>query len=432
MQADAYRRARRLLSGSSGAVMARVLGVLHSLLVLALLTVLGLLISLLATRGVARYSTDRKDESPAWLAQKMGGQDARYTYYRDSGLFPLVAANRRSTNPAHRAAARGLRGVLRWIPILRNNNLGALTTLLATGLGLWLVHCVLAHHRRTLLAEAANAPATTLRRQIHRQMYRLGQSSLPTEGTGPADNLLTRAVNDVRDGIFAELDNAFRIPVLAAGLAGIALFLSVPLTLFLASLGALVWITARVMDRDARRHVAALPAARRPRATPNGARLRHGGHRQAAVRRAPRTLPRGRCAPDQGRGAAEPDDRPALWVRGGPGDRPSGPRRRGQAERLDRLGPGPGDVARRPNLPLARLGCDAPGDPPGAALGLRRIRVHRSEARAPAVGRGAVPGAVARPDQPGECDARESLRARPARRGLGRIPGRHPHRDHGP
>src|SRR5512135_100869 len=252
MQADAYRRARRLLSGSSGAVMARVLGVLHSLLVLALLTVLGLLISLLATRGVARYSTDRKDESPAWLAQKMGGQDARYTYYRDSGLFPLVAANRRSTNPAHRAAARGLRGVLRWIPILRNNNLGALTTLLATGLGLWLVHCVLAHHRRTLLAEAANAPATTLRRQIHRQMYRLGQSSLPTEGTGPADNLLTRAVNDVRDGIFAELDNAFRIPVLAAGLAGIALFLSVPLTFFLASLGALVWITARVMDRDAR------------------------------------------------------------------------------------------------------------------------------------------------------------------------------------
>src|SRR5512135_2521941 len=252
MQADAYRRARRLLSGSSGAVVARVLGVLHSLLVLALLMVLGLLISLQASKGEARYPTDRKNESPAWLAQKMGGQDAQYTYYRATGLFPLVAAKRRGTNPAHRAAARGLRGVLHWIPTLRNNNLGALATLLATGLGLWLVLCVLAHHRRTLLAEAANAPAMTLRRQIHRQMYRLGQSSIPTEGTGPAVNLLTRAVNDVRDGIFAELDNAFRIPVLAAGLAGIALFLSVPLTFFLASLGALVWITARVMDRDAR------------------------------------------------------------------------------------------------------------------------------------------------------------------------------------
>ena len=37
-------------------------------------------------------------------------------------------------------------------------------------------------------------------------MYRLGQSSLPTEGTGPVVNLFTREVNDIRDGLFVDLD----------------------------------------------------------------------------------------------------------------------------------------------------------------------------------------------------------------------------------
>ena len=50
-------------------------------------------------------------------------------------------------------------------------------------------------------------------------MYRLGQSSLPTEGTGPVVNLFTREVNDVRDGLFADLDRlGTGCRVLAAGL----------------------------------------------------------------------------------------------------------------------------------------------------------------------------------------------------------------------
>src|SRR5512135_1877962 len=102
MHADAYRRARRLLSGRSNVVVARVLGVLHSLLVLGLLMVLGLLISLLATQGVARYPTAKQAESPSWLARRVSGRGAQYTYYRNTGLFPLVAANRWGTNPTHR------------------------------------------------------------------------------------------------------------------------------------------------------------------------------------------------------------------------------------------------------------------------------------------------------------------------------------------
>ena len=56
------------------------------------------------------------------------------------------------------------------------------------------------------MARAATDLATTLRNQIHRQMYRLGQSSLPTEGIGPVVNIWTREVNDVRDGLLADLD----------------------------------------------------------------------------------------------------------------------------------------------------------------------------------------------------------------------------------
>ena len=90
------------------------------------------------------------------------------------------------------------------------------------------------------------------RRQIHRQMYRLGQSALPTEGVGPVINLWTREVNDVRDGVMADLDATPRLHVLAGGLLFIALLVSPVLTVFLASLGVLVWLIARVLDRDAR------------------------------------------------------------------------------------------------------------------------------------------------------------------------------------
>ena len=144
-------------------------------------------------------------------------------------------------------------------------------------------------------------------------MYRLGQSSLPTEGAGRSINLLTREVNDVRDGLFADLDLTPRLHVLAGGLLVIALLVSPILTVFLASLGLLVWLTSRVMlNRDARlasdaamrdASVQLCPAPRRPRPAPDGAGLRRRGVRQAAVRRASRTVPAGRL-----RGGSSPRD----------------------------------------------------------------------------------------------------------------------------
>ncbi len=111
---------------------------------------------------------------------------------------------------------------------------------------------LLAIWRRRVVARVATEVATSFRRQIHRQMYRLGQSTLPTEGIGPVVNLWTREVNDVRDGLITDLDLTPRIHVLAFGLLILALLVSPLLTTFLASLGLLVWLMARVMNSDAK------------------------------------------------------------------------------------------------------------------------------------------------------------------------------------
>src|SRR5207302_4738738 len=107
--------------------------------------------------------------------------------------------------------------VLGRVPTLRNN-LGALTSLLAVSLGLLLTLCMIAQLRRSILADGVSAMATALRRQIHRQMYRLGQSALPTEGTGPVVNLFSREVNELRDAMFLDLDLKLRMLVLGVGL----------------------------------------------------------------------------------------------------------------------------------------------------------------------------------------------------------------------
>lgn len=252
MQADAYARARKLLSERRGAVTAaRVLGVVHSVLLVGLLMIMGLLGALLASQGVARYPVSRvKADLDRWVQSRVTGLDQTDAVFDDTGLLPIVTGNLRSTNPIHRVGARAIQRLQR-LPTLQNN-VGALATLLAAALLLLLALCLIAQYRRSLIADLACDAATALRRQLHRQMYRLGQSSLPTEGTGPVVNLITREVNDVRDGLFAELLNGGRMPVLAVGLLLTALCLSWVLTVFLAALGVLVWLTARVIRRDAR------------------------------------------------------------------------------------------------------------------------------------------------------------------------------------
>jgi len=250
MQADAYRRARTLLSSRPQVPLARLLGATQSLLLLALLGIISLFMVVLASSGAARFPVAEKDRLPAWVVAQ-GAADGEFLQFRNTGVFPLVANNLLSPNPVHRAGAWLVDKVSAILPPLRNN-LGALTTLLAIGLLLLLGLTFLTQWRRAVIATAATELATSHRHQIHRQMYRLGQSSLPTEGIGPVVNIWTREVNDIREGLVADLDVNPRMLILAAGLILIALLTAPILTIFLGSLGLLVWISARVLNRDAR------------------------------------------------------------------------------------------------------------------------------------------------------------------------------------
>ena len=239
MQAAAYLRARKLLGSSRDSLIARILGAVEALVALALLLAAALFVWLLSSRGVVH------------VTQVGAGDSVQHHQHTDSGLVPLITANLHAPSPVHRVAARTLDRLTVYLPPLRNN-VGALATLMVIGLVFILLLSALRQARRGAVARAVTGLTTNLRNQIHRQMYRLGQSSLPTEGIGPVVNIWTREVNDVRDALVADFDFFPRMLVLAIGLSALAFLTSPILTLFLTSLGLLVWMTSRVLNRDAR------------------------------------------------------------------------------------------------------------------------------------------------------------------------------------
>ncbi|HEV3167096.1 MAG TPA: ABC transporter ATP-binding protein [Isosphaeraceae bacterium] len=266
MHAAAYRRARKLLDTHPGAVMAAKLwGAVHALLLLAILGWAGLLLSLILSRGETQVrarefpaqlpsqgvAAGNIPSMPDWLVSRLPLASRDDITVPDTGVYPIVNRNLDSRNVAHGLVARGVLSAMRSLPTLRYN-VGALMTLLVIGLTLMLAFSVVEQLRLTAMAEASSQVATALRRQLHRQMYRLGQSSLPTEGIGPIINLFTREVNDVRDGILADLDHKPRTPILIFGLILAAFLASWTLAIFLVSLGLLVWVTARALNRGAR------------------------------------------------------------------------------------------------------------------------------------------------------------------------------------
>jgi ATP-binding cassette, subfamily B, bacterial len=252
MPAAAYDRARKLWNPRQGAVLwAKVLGVVHSLLVLKIILLGGIVAALVTSQGQS-WVAPTEIESSHWLAQREVAAQAKdgHLLYKNTGLYPIVAGNEDSHYPTPKATAWVVSLYLKWMPTLRNN-LGALTTLLAVGLVLFFVLSVVATWRSAAIAEASQEPATNLRRQIHRQLYRLGQSSLPSEGTGPVMNLFTREVNDIRLGLASELDHLYRVPVLVGGLAILAVAISWHVTIVLGCLGGLTWMVVRHLNRSA-------------------------------------------------------------------------------------------------------------------------------------------------------------------------------------
>lgn len=257
----AYLRARKLTnSRSSSITLGHLLAAIQAIFLIALVAVGGLLLDLAIRRGVLPLSEERasaiRDAGlPRWLHDRLPEPQTGPVAINDTGLAPLAEENLASRNPAHRFAARGLDGILRrslYLGDLLRHNLGSLKVLLAAALALILGASYVGLWRRSLAAAAAGAAGSSLRHQIHRQIYRLGQSSLPSEGSGPVVDLFAREVNDVRDGLIAEVDHAVRAPVLAIGLLLLGLFLSWPVTIFLLTLAGLSIVFVKPLTQGIR------------------------------------------------------------------------------------------------------------------------------------------------------------------------------------
>jgi ABC-type multidrug transport system fused ATPase/permease subunit len=220
---------------------------IQSLLVLCLMGAAGLLVSLVTSQGRAGFNRDLP--MPPWIEEVTTVQSGRTVIIERAGLVPLVVDNIESDNAIHKVGAQVLLVILDRLSNLRHND-GALYFLFAVSLSLILLLTLTTRLRRAALADAVCTSASQLRRQIHRQMYRLGLSSLPSEGTGPVAGLFTREVNDVRDGLMARLDVGSRMPTLAVGLVFLLLIVSWRSTVFLAAVGTLTWMVANYLRRS--------------------------------------------------------------------------------------------------------------------------------------------------------------------------------------
>ena len=168
-------------------VIARGLGeFVQSLLIVALLGVIALFVALLSSQGEARFPALKKSLLPAWVVNRTTGTDQGFLRFDDTGIFPLIADNLTSTNPVHRAGAAILGWTATHLPALHYNR-SSLMALLALGSSCIVLIALLAIWRRRVVAAVATDVATSLRRQVHRQMYRLGQSSPADRGRRPGD-----------------------------------------------------------------------------------------------------------------------------------------------------------------------------------------------------------------------------------------------------
>jgi ABC-type multidrug transport system fused ATPase/permease subunit len=265
MSQAVLRRARNLMLARSGSLAGQyALAVVQSLLTLLLVAIGGLLLGLAASRGVSRFdeaqlSGAERSEVPSWLSDRLPTAAPGQTLLQgasqdlalsDTGLYPLVQGAHNSTNGFVRGSGQLLMWLMERLRPLRDNR-GALFTLLLFGLLVILALSAISQARRQLAIRAVGRATNSLRNQIHRQTYRLGQSSLPAQGLGPVVTLFSRDVNEVRDGLFAELLHGVLAPILAIGLVGMSLFLSPSLTIFVLTLAGLVALASVPLQRAA-------------------------------------------------------------------------------------------------------------------------------------------------------------------------------------
>ena len=112
MQADAYRRARKLLSSRRDYVIARVLGFVQSLLLVALLGIIALFVALLASRGEARFPASKVESIAAVGRQPRHRRRPAVSPVRRHGDFPADRGQpaQQEPGPSRGRGAPGLDG----------------------------------------------------------------------------------------------------------------------------------------------------------------------------------------------------------------------------------------------------------------------------------------------------------------------------------
>jgi ABC-type multidrug transport system fused ATPase/permease subunit len=251
------RRAEKLMENRAGSVaVIHALTFLQALLFFALLCVIGLIVGLTATRGVTQISRGFAETVGLKRLHRLTPRMPAFNtvwpiVVPDTGLDSLVVSGLNSNVATHRFLAGVIDGLIRVCPPLAETQ-SALVALIGAGLVLMLALAAVVRQRRRLALRAVERASSGLRSQVHRQMYRLGQTALPGDGLGSVVNLFSRDVTEVRDGLYAELVNGLFTPLLAAGLLALALLLSPSLTVFILSLAGIIWLVSIPLERARR------------------------------------------------------------------------------------------------------------------------------------------------------------------------------------
>jgi ABC-type multidrug transport system fused ATPase/permease subunit len=227
------------------------LSVLHALLVVALLTTLGLLADLAVKHGEVDLPRPLPGWIPTWVAAHVDDVETPGRLI-DGGLAATGIANRASDSFLEQQWGRLLLALTRWVPPLRFNT-GALLCLMAVGLLLVLARALTSQALADLVIDLPATVATSLRRQVHRQMFRLGQSALPSEGIESVTDLFTRSTDEIEKGLRADFNESVRAPALMIALLLMSLVISWPLALALLTLAVLTELASRPLRARSRR-----------------------------------------------------------------------------------------------------------------------------------------------------------------------------------
>lgn len=179
---------------SGRALLAWMWGLIGGLALCVLLVSLALLLDLWIHRGELTLDGDQMAEASALFGREVPGNAPLLVTWADEGLLPSAWRLRATTWGGL------LAGAIRQVPTLAANA-PAQAALLLIGMIAALVRIAARARVRRLADEVAIRVASGLRLQLHRQTLRLGPSDLQGEREEQAQQLFTRDVHQVRDGL---------------------------------------------------------------------------------------------------------------------------------------------------------------------------------------------------------------------------------------